>query len=104
MTAHRGPLIVVSDEVGGGIVPMHPGARAFRDLAGIVHQRLAAIADEVVLTVAGLPVPLKGEEPMSDGAAIPSPAEAELALRPPSPASVRSMRPRWPRPRRTSTS
>ena len=62
MTAHRGPLIVVSDEVGGGIVPMHPGARAFRDLAGIVHQRLAAIADEVVLTVAGLPVRLKGDE------------------------------------------
>ena len=60
MRAHRGPLLVVSDEVGGGIVPMHPGARAFRDLAGIVHQRIAAIADEVVLTVAGLPIHLKG--------------------------------------------
>lgn len=60
MTAHRGPLVVVSDEVGGGIIPMHAGARAFRDLAGIVHQRIAAQADEVVLTVAGLPLPLKG--------------------------------------------
>lgn len=60
MRAHRGPLLVVSDEVGGGIIPMHPGSRAFRDLAGIVHQRIAAIADEVVLTVAGLPVHLKG--------------------------------------------
>ena len=39
----------MSDDVGGGIVPMHPAARAFRDLAGIVHQRLAAVADEVVL-------------------------------------------------------
>ena len=60
MGAHRGPCIVVSDDVGGGIVPMHPGARAFRDLAGIVHQRVAALADEVVLTVAGLPLELKG--------------------------------------------
>ena len=60
MRAHRGPLLVVSDDVGGGIVPMHPGARAFRDLAGIVHQRVAAVADEVVLTVAGLPLQLKG--------------------------------------------
>ena len=55
-----GPLVVVSDDVGGGIVPMHPAARAFRDLAGIVHQRLAAVADEVVLLVAGLPLELKG--------------------------------------------
>jgi adenosylcobinamide kinase/adenosylcobinamide-phosphate guanylyltransferase len=58
--AHRGPMVVVSDEIGLGMVPMDPGSRAFRDLQGIVHQRLAAIADEVVLTVAGLPVTLKG--------------------------------------------
>ena len=62
MAAHQGPLVVVSDDVGGGIIPMHPGARAFRDLAGIVHQRIAAIADEVVLTVAGLPLRLKGDD------------------------------------------
>ena len=62
MARHPGPLVVVSDEVGGGIVPMHAGARAFRDLAGIVHQRVAALADEVVLTVAGLPLALKGPE------------------------------------------
>jgi adenosylcobinamide kinase/adenosylcobinamide-phosphate guanylyltransferase len=55
-----GPVIVVSDEVGSGIVPMHPGARAFRDLVGIAHQRLAACADEVHLFVAGLPLTLKG--------------------------------------------
>jgi adenosylcobinamide kinase/adenosylcobinamide-phosphate guanylyltransferase len=53
-----GPVVVVSDEVGLGIVPMHPNARAYRDLVGIAHQRLAAMADEVVLFVAGLPVPL----------------------------------------------
>lgn len=55
-----GPVVIVSDEVGGGIVPMHPGARAYRDLVGIVHQRVAAIADEVDLLVAGLPLSLKG--------------------------------------------
>jgi adenosyl cobinamide kinase/adenosyl cobinamide phosphate guanylyltransferase len=59
--AHRGPVIVVSDDVGGGIVPMHPGARAYRDVVGITHQRLAAMADVAVLMVAGLPMPLKGD-------------------------------------------
>ena len=54
-----GPAVVVSDEVGLGTVPMHPNARAYRDLVGIAHQRLAAIADEAYLFVAGLPVTLK---------------------------------------------
>jgi adenosylcobinamide kinase / adenosylcobinamide-phosphate guanylyltransferase len=54
-----GPVVVVSDDVGGGIVPMHPGARAYRDLVGLVHQRFAAAADEAYLLVAGLPVRLK---------------------------------------------
>ena len=54
-----GPVVVVSDEVGLGIVPMHAGARAYRDLVGIAHQRLAAMADEAYLMVAGLPLSLK---------------------------------------------
>jgi adenosylcobinamide kinase / adenosylcobinamide-phosphate guanylyltransferase len=58
--ARPGPVVVVSDEVGSGIVPMHAGARAYRDLVGIAHQRLAALADEVYLLVAGLPITLKG--------------------------------------------
>ncbi len=58
--ARPGPVIVVSDEVGLGIVPMHPNARAYRDLVGIAHQRLAAMADEAYVFVAGLPVTLKG--------------------------------------------
>jgi adenosylcobinamide kinase/adenosylcobinamide-phosphate guanylyltransferase len=58
--ARPGAVVVVSDEVGSGIVPMHPNARAYRDLVGIAHQRLAAMADEVYLLVAGLPVTLKG--------------------------------------------
>lgn len=55
-----GPAVVVSDEVGLGTVPMHPNARAYRDLVGIAHQRLATIADEAYIFVAGLPVTLKG--------------------------------------------
>jgi adenosylcobinamide kinase / adenosylcobinamide-phosphate guanylyltransferase len=54
-----GPVVVVSDEVGSGIVPMHAGARAYRDLVGLAHQRLAERADEVHLLVAGLPITLK---------------------------------------------
>jgi adenosylcobinamide kinase / adenosylcobinamide-phosphate guanylyltransferase len=57
---HEAPVIVVSDEIGLGLVPMHAGARTFRDLVGLVHQRFAAEADEVHLVVAGLPMTLKG--------------------------------------------
>lgn len=60
LEARPGPAVVVSDEVGSGIVPMHANARAYRDLVGIAHQRLAAKADEAYLFVAGLPVTLKG--------------------------------------------
>jgi len=56
-----GPVVIVSDDVGGGIVPMHAGARAYRDLVGIVHQQVAARADEVHLLVAGLPLTVKGQ-------------------------------------------
>ncbi len=59
-TADPGPVVVVSDELGLGMVPMHAGARAFRDLVGLTHQRIAARADEAFLMVAGLPVRLKG--------------------------------------------
>lgn len=55
----RGPVVLVSNEVGLGIVPDNALARAFRDRAGILHQRLAARADRVVLMVAGLPLTVK---------------------------------------------
>jgi adenosylcobinamide kinase/adenosylcobinamide-phosphate guanylyltransferase len=55
----RAPVVMVTNEVGGGIVPEHPLARRFRDLAGFVNQRLAARADEVVLMACGLPVRLR---------------------------------------------
>ncbi len=52
-------LIVVSNEVGMGIVPENPLARAYRDLLGFCNRRLAEVADEVYLLVAGLPLPVK---------------------------------------------
>jgi adenosylcobinamide kinase/adenosylcobinamide-phosphate guanylyltransferase len=53
------PLILVSNEVGQGIVPEQALARTFRDLAGQVNQTLAARADNVWLVTAGLPLQLK---------------------------------------------
>jgi adenosylcobinamide kinase / adenosylcobinamide-phosphate guanylyltransferase len=57
-TAH-GAVCLVSNEVGLGIVPDNAVARQFRDEAGLAHQRLAAVCEEVVLMVAGLPMILK---------------------------------------------
>lgn len=59
LAAARGPAILVSNEVGWGIVPDNALARRFRDEAGIVNQRIAAAVDEVQLVVAGLPWALK---------------------------------------------
>lgn len=52
-------VILVANEVGWGIVPDNALARAFRDAAGIVNQRVAAVATHVHLIVAGLPLVLK---------------------------------------------
>lgn len=52
-------LLVVTNEVGWGIVPDNPLARQFRDLAGWVNQRVASISDEVILMVAGVPTVVK---------------------------------------------
>jgi adenosylcobinamide kinase / adenosylcobinamide-phosphate guanylyltransferase len=54
-------VILVSNEVGWGIVPDNALARMFRDLAGSTHQRLAEICTDVHLVVAGLPMTLKGQ-------------------------------------------
>ncbi len=53
------PLILVSNEVGMGIVPENALARSFRDLAGRANEILAAAADEVYVTFCGLPLKLK---------------------------------------------
>lgn len=54
------PLVLVANEVGAGIVPDHPLGRKFRDLHGILNQRMAARADRVVVMMAGLPLVVKG--------------------------------------------
>ena len=54
-----GPLVLVGNEVGLGIVPENALARRFRDEAGRLHQRLAAQADSVALVVAGIPMRIK---------------------------------------------
>jgi len=53
-------VILVSNEVGTGIVPENELARRFRDVAGLVNQKVAACANRVVWMVAGIPVPIKG--------------------------------------------
>jgi adenosylcobinamide kinase/adenosylcobinamide-phosphate guanylyltransferase len=57
--ASAGPVILVSNEVGLGVVPENRLGRQFRDLAGLANQSMAACADEVIMTVAGIPVVIK---------------------------------------------
>lgn len=55
------PVVIVSNDVSGGIVPENAMARAFRSAQGRLNQRLAAQADLVVFVTAGLPQVLKGD-------------------------------------------
>ncbi len=54
-----GRIILVSNEVGWGIVPMHPISRLFADEQGRLNQQVAATCDQVTLVAAGLPLLLK---------------------------------------------
>jgi len=53
LSAARGSVVLVSNEVGMGVVPEHRSGRVFRDLLGSVNQRVAAACDEVHLVVSG---------------------------------------------------
>jgi len=54
-------VIFIANEVGTGVVPPYPLGREFRDLAGHVNQRVGRAVDQIILMVAGYPVPVKGE-------------------------------------------
>lgn len=56
-------LLLVTNEVGWGIVPENPLARSFRDMAGYLNRRVATKSATVYLLCCGLPLPLKGEPP-----------------------------------------
>ena len=56
-----GELILVANETNSGVIPLSELSRRFCDEAGALHQDLARLCDRVILTVAGLPLVLKGE-------------------------------------------
>lgn len=61
VTAPPCPIILVTNEVGTGIVPENPMARRFRDLAGWCNQTMADACHRVIWMVAGIAVPIKGD-------------------------------------------
>lgn len=63
LSTARSSVILVSNEVGMGIVPDNALARQFRDMAGRLNQHIAAIADRAELVVAGLVIPMKASPP-----------------------------------------
>jgi adenosylcobinamide kinase/adenosylcobinamide-phosphate guanylyltransferase len=66
LTKMTGPVVLVSNEVGLGIVPDNALARRFADHLGILNQRLAEAVDRVVYVAAGLPLVLKAEQPNTE--------------------------------------
>jgi adenosylcobinamide kinase/adenosylcobinamide-phosphate guanylyltransferase len=60
LQAVRCNIVMVSNEVGSGVHPVSALGRAYQDLLGEINQKMARIADDVVLMVAGLPLALKG--------------------------------------------
>ncbi|MGV1006048.1 MAG: bifunctional adenosylcobinamide kinase/adenosylcobinamide-phosphate guanylyltransferase [Candidatus Nanopelagicales bacterium] len=67
-----GAAIIVSNEVGSGIVPAHAAGRRLADVLGRTNARVAAVADAVDLLVAGIPIPIKSQ-PTQAPIALPQP-------------------------------
>jgi adenosylcobinamide kinase / adenosylcobinamide-phosphate guanylyltransferase len=64
LTAAQPSIVVVSNEVGSGVHAMTPSGRLYCDLLGEMNQRVALLATNVILMVAGIPVPIKGRIPL----------------------------------------
>lgn len=59
LRASVSPVVIVTNEIGMGIVPENALARAFRDAQGLLNQEIAALSDEVILAISGLPLRVK---------------------------------------------
>ncbi len=62
LSERPGTILLVTNEVGDGIVPEYKLGRQFRDLAGVMNQRIARISQQVILVTAGIPIELKSRE------------------------------------------
>jgi adenosylcobinamide kinase / adenosylcobinamide-phosphate guanylyltransferase len=60
LAATPGPVVLVSNEIGLGVVPMDAASRGFVDALGVLHQRVAAVCERVTLMVAGCELAVKG--------------------------------------------
>jgi len=60
LNSTQSEIIIVTNEVGWGIVPENKLAREFRDMNGLLNQRVAAVADNVILSVSGIQINIKG--------------------------------------------
>ena len=68
LAAAEGDVVLVTNEVGWGVVPESDGARVFADTLGALNRRIAAVCEEVVLLVAGVPLTIK-DAPSAGGGA-----------------------------------
>lgn len=59
LAGFKGKVIIVSNEVGMGLVPEYPLGRYFRDIAGRINQKIASLANEVYFVVSGIPLKIK---------------------------------------------
>ncbi|MEF2967016.1 bifunctional adenosylcobinamide kinase/adenosylcobinamide-phosphate guanylyltransferase [Paenibacillus sp. M1] len=62
VASYPGRLVLVTNEVGSGIVPEYPLGRRYRDWAGILNRKIAAVSDQVFLVTAGIAIELKSRE------------------------------------------
>ena len=75
----KGTVIVITNELGSGIIPMDPSTRAFRDVAGEANQILAAEFDEVINMVSGIPVTIKNNSQTKEDKLNPSDSKNEFS-------------------------